>query len=177
MSATVCVSLFGKHACKCFGLLFNWPDTSVECSLVSVLVKTLKVWHVCLFSSEQRILLISNPLQNTLKELWTMIHFLLPGITRPFSDFPVKASTDQNQDYCHKLVIRLHRVGAASSQGTASFHGVQIFWTKLARLIFISGDFFRFNISFSPLSFAEFAGARLVLACQWKRFHPLHTAS
>lgn len=40
-----------------------------------------------------------------------MIHFLLPGITRPYSDFPVKAGTDQNQDYCHKLVIRLHRVG------------------------------------------------------------------
>lgn len=39
-----------------------------------------------------------------------MIHFLLPGITKPYSDFPVKAGTDQNQDYCHKLVIRLHRV-------------------------------------------------------------------
>lgn len=43
-----------------------------------------------------------------------MIHFLLPGITRSYSDFPVKASTDQNQDYCHKLVIRLHRVGYGS---------------------------------------------------------------
>ncbi|XP_061762916.1 E1A-binding protein p400 isoform X1 [Nerophis ophidion] len=59
---------------------------------------------------EQRILLINTPLQNTLKELWTMIHFLMPGITRPYSDFPVKAATDQNQDYCHKLVIRLHRM-------------------------------------------------------------------
>lgn len=67
--------------------------------------------YFCAFSSEQRILLINTPLQNTLKELWTMIHFLLPGITRPYSDFPVKAGTDQNQDYCHKLVIRLHRVG------------------------------------------------------------------
>ncbi|XP_077571213.1 E1A-binding protein p400 [Stigmatopora nigra] len=60
--------------------------------------------------SEQRILLINTPLQNTLKELWTMIHFLMPGITRPYSDFPVKAGTDQNQEYCHKLVIRLHRM-------------------------------------------------------------------
>uniref|UniRef100_A0A3Q2ZDZ3 E1A binding protein p400 n=1 Tax=Hippocampus comes TaxID=109280 RepID=A0A3Q2ZDZ3_HIPCM len=59
---------------------------------------------------EQRILLINTPLQNTLKELWTMIHFLMPGITRPYSDFPVKAGTDQNQDYYHKLVIRLHRM-------------------------------------------------------------------
>ncbi|MEQ2273633.1 hypothetical protein XENORESO_006701 [Xenotaenia resolanae] len=60
--------------------------------------------------SEQRILLIHTPLQNTLKEFWTMIHFLLPGITRSYSDFPVEAHTDENQDYCHKLVIRLHRM-------------------------------------------------------------------
>ncbi|CAL8343222.1 unnamed protein product [Lota lota] len=72
---------------------------------------TEKHWET-IFSlkSEQRLLLINTPLQNTLKELWTMIHFLLPGITRRYSDFPVKAGTDQNQDYCHKLVIRLHRM-------------------------------------------------------------------
>nr|XP_054587298.1 E1A-binding protein p400 isoform X4 [Nothobranchius furzeri] len=72
---------------------------------------TEKHWEtIFALRSDQRILLINTPLQNTLKELWTMIHFLLPGITRPFSDFPVKAGTDQNQDYCHKLVIRLHRM-------------------------------------------------------------------
>uniref|UniRef100_UPI0037E70BDD E1A-binding protein p400 n=1 Tax=Semicossyphus pulcher TaxID=241346 RepID=UPI0037E70BDD len=72
---------------------------------------TEKHWEtVFALRSEQRILLINTPLQNTLKELWTMIHFLLPGITRPYADFPVKAGTDQNQDYCHKLVIRLHRM-------------------------------------------------------------------
>ncbi|XP_028269255.1 E1A-binding protein p400 isoform X3 [Parambassis ranga] len=72
---------------------------------------TEKHWEtIFALKSEQRILLINTPLQNTLKELWTMIHFLLPGITRPYSDFPVKAGTDQNQDYCHKLVIRLHRM-------------------------------------------------------------------
>ncbi|XDV48782.1 hypothetical protein PO909_018152 [Leuciscus waleckii] len=60
--------------------------------------------------SQQRILLINTPLQNTLKELWTMIHFLLPGITHPYLSFPIKPGTDQNQDYCHKLVIRLHRM-------------------------------------------------------------------
>lgn len=60
--------------------------------------------------SQQRILLISSPLQNTLRELWTMIHFLLPGITRSYLDFPIQPGADQNQDYCHKLVIRLHRV-------------------------------------------------------------------
>ncbi|XP_037537104.1 E1A-binding protein p400 [Nematolebias whitei] len=72
---------------------------------------TQKHWEtIFALKSEQRVLLINTPLQNTLKELWTMIHFLLPGITRPFCDFPVKAGTDQNQDYCHKLVIRLHRM-------------------------------------------------------------------
>ncbi|XP_028980355.2 E1A-binding protein p400 isoform X4 [Esox lucius] len=70
-----------------------------------------KHWEtVFALKSQQRILLINTPLQNTLKELWTMIHFLLPGITRPYTDFPVKPGTDQNQDYCHKLVIRLHRM-------------------------------------------------------------------
>ncbi|KAK7933890.1 hypothetical protein WMY93_004786 [Mugilogobius chulae] len=72
---------------------------------------TQKHWEtIFAIKSDQRILLINTPLQNTLKELWTMIHFLLPGITRSYSDFPVKASTEQNQDYCHKLVIRLHRM-------------------------------------------------------------------
>nr|XP_020446076.1 LOW QUALITY PROTEIN: E1A-binding protein p400 [Monopterus albus] len=72
---------------------------------------TEKHWEtIFALTSEQRILLLNTPLQNTLKELWTMVHFLLPGINRPYSDFPVKAGTDQNQDYCHKLVIRLHRM-------------------------------------------------------------------
>lgn len=39
-----------------------------------------------------------------------MVHFLIPGISRPYLDFPVKAANEENQDYCHKLVIRLHRV-------------------------------------------------------------------
>ncbi|XP_035641364.1 E1A-binding protein p400 isoform X5 [Oncorhynchus keta] len=77
------------------------------------LIKNMSEKHwetIFALKSQQRILLINTPLQNTLKELWTMIHFLLPGITRPYTDFPVKPGTDQNQDYCHKLVIRLHRM-------------------------------------------------------------------
>uniref|UniRef100_A0A3Q2NNU0 E1A binding protein p400 n=1 Tax=Fundulus heteroclitus TaxID=8078 RepID=A0A3Q2NNU0_FUNHE len=71
---------------------------------------TPKHWETVFALREQRILLIHTPLQNNLKEFWTMIHFLLPGITRPYSDFPIEADTDENQDYCHKLVIRLHRM-------------------------------------------------------------------
>ncbi|XP_058245104.1 E1A-binding protein p400 isoform X2 [Hemibagrus wyckioides] len=72
---------------------------------------TEKHWEtIFTLRSQQRILLINSPLQNTLRELWTMIHFLLPGITRSYLDFPIQPGADQNQDYCHKLLIRLHRM-------------------------------------------------------------------
>ncbi|XP_074155978.1 E1A-binding protein p400-like [Sminthopsis crassicaudata] len=72
---------------------------------------TEKHWEA-LFSlrSQHRLLLIDTPLHNTLMELWTMVHFLIPGISRPYLDFPVKTTSEENQDYCHKLVIRLHRM-------------------------------------------------------------------
>ncbi|XP_062487540.1 E1A-binding protein p400 isoform X16 [Pezoporus occidentalis] len=72
---------------------------------------TEKHWEA-LFSlrCQHRLLLIDTPLHNTLMELWTMVHFLIPGISRPYLDFPVKAPNEENQDYCHKLVIRLHRM-------------------------------------------------------------------
>ncbi|MBZ3873370.1 E1A-binding protein p400 [Sciurus carolinensis] len=60
--------------------------------------------------SQQRLLLIDAPLHNTFLELWTMVHFLIPGISRPYLSFPLKAPSDENQDYYHKVVIRLHRV-------------------------------------------------------------------
>ncbi|XP_006874145.1 PREDICTED: E1A-binding protein p400-like [Chrysochloris asiatica] len=60
--------------------------------------------------SQQRLLLIDAPLHNTFLELWTMVHFLIPGISRPYLNFPLKAPNDENQDYYHKVVIRLHRV-------------------------------------------------------------------
>ncbi|XP_021113366.1 E1A-binding protein p400 isoform X4 [Heterocephalus glaber] len=60
--------------------------------------------------SQQRLLLLDMPLHNTFLELWTMVHFLIPGISRPYLSFPLKAPSDENQDYYHKVVIRLHRV-------------------------------------------------------------------
>ena len=41
-----------------------------------------------------------------------MVHFLIPGISRPYLHFPLKAPNEENQDYYHKVVIRLHRVCA-----------------------------------------------------------------
>ncbi|XP_047678904.1 E1A-binding protein p400 isoform X4 [Tachysurus fulvidraco] len=72
---------------------------------------TEKHWETIFkLRSQQRILLINSQLKNTLREMWTMTHFLLPGITRSYLDFPIQPGTDQNQDYCHKLVIRLYRM-------------------------------------------------------------------
>ncbi|XP_066466176.1 E1A-binding protein p400 isoform X2 [Tiliqua scincoides] len=72
---------------------------------------TEKHWEALLnLRSQHRLLLIDTPLHNTLMELWTMVHFLIPGISKPYLDFPVKAANEENQDYCHKLVIRLHRM-------------------------------------------------------------------
>nr|XP_033809929.1 E1A-binding protein p400-like isoform X2 [Geotrypetes seraphini] len=70
-----------------------------------------KHWDA-LFSlqSQYRLLLRDTPLQNNLMELWTMVHFLIPGISRKYLDFPVKLDNEESQDYCHKLVIRLHRM-------------------------------------------------------------------
>ncbi|XP_069071437.1 E1A-binding protein p400 isoform X6 [Pleurodeles waltl] len=72
---------------------------------------TEKHW-VALFNlkSQRRLLLRDTPLQNTMMELWTMVHFLIPGISRSYLDFPVKAGSEENQDYGHKVVIRLHRM-------------------------------------------------------------------
>ncbi|XP_078524091.1 E1A-binding protein p400 isoform X5 [Lissotriton helveticus] len=72
---------------------------------------TEKHW-VALFNlrSQRRLLLRDTPLQNTMMELWTMVHFLIPGISRSYLDFPVKTGSEENQDYGHKVVIRLHRM-------------------------------------------------------------------
>ena len=73
--------------------------------------------HLSLSHSQQRLLLIDAPLHNTFLELWTMVHFLIPGISRPYLHLPLKAPNDENQDYYHKVVIRLHRVCACGGRG------------------------------------------------------------
>uniref|UniRef100_A0A8C9CBN9 E1A binding protein p400 n=1 Tax=Phocoena sinus TaxID=42100 RepID=A0A8C9CBN9_PHOSS len=72
---------------------------------------TERHWEaVFTLQSQQRLLLIDAPLHNTFLELWTMVHFLIPGISRPYLHLPLKAPSEENQDYYHKVVIRLHRV-------------------------------------------------------------------
>ncbi|XP_018099649.1 E1A-binding protein p400 isoform X2 [Xenopus laevis] len=70
---------------------------------------TEKHWEAILnLPSQRRLLLRDNPLPHTWKELWTMVHFLIPGLSRAYLDFPVKDS-DQDHDYRHTISIRLHR--------------------------------------------------------------------
>eukprot|EP00069_Balaena_mysticetus_P010142 bmy_20537T0 len=72
---------------------------------------TERHWEaVFTLQSQQRLLLIDAPLHNTFLELWTMVHFLVPGLSRPYLHFPLKAPSEESQDYYHKVVIRLHRV-------------------------------------------------------------------
>ncbi|XP_053785012.1 E1A-binding protein p400 isoform X5 [Desmodus rotundus] len=76
-------------------------------------VKGLSERHweaVFTLQSQQRLLLIDAPLHNTFLELWTVVHFLIPGLSRPYLHLPLKAPNEENQDYYHKVVIRLHRV-------------------------------------------------------------------
>ncbi|KAM7145303.1 E1A-binding protein p400-like isoform 3-T8 [Macrochelys suwanniensis] len=72
---------------------------------------TEKHWEALFhLQSQHRLLLIDTPLPNSLRELWTMLHFLIPGISIPYLDFLVKAANEGTQDYCHKVAMRLHRI-------------------------------------------------------------------
>ncbi|KAM9330868.1 E1A-binding protein p400-like [Gastrophryne carolinensis] len=61
------------------------------------------------FPSQNRLLLRDTPLQNTWKDHWTMVHFLIHGISKPYLDFPLKTNGEESQENCHKLFIMLHR--------------------------------------------------------------------
>ncbi|KAM9118121.1 E1A-binding protein p400-like isoform 10-T11 [Pangshura tecta] len=110
-SFNVCITSYkqlfkGNHAF----MKVRWKYLVVD-EMQQIKNMTEKHWEA-LFNlrSQRRLLLIDTPLHNTLMELWTMVHFLIPGISRSYLDFPVKAANEENQDYCHKLVIRLHRM-------------------------------------------------------------------
>ncbi|XP_042297477.1 E1A-binding protein p400 isoform X17 [Sceloporus undulatus] len=110
-SFNVCITSYkqlfkGHHAF----MKMEWKYLVVD-EMQQIKNMTEKHWEA-LFSlhSQHHLLLIDTPLHNTLMELWTMVHFLIPGISKSYLDFPVKAANEENQDYCHKLVIRLHRM-------------------------------------------------------------------
>lgn len=78
-------------------------------------------WQMLLnFQSSRRLLLTGTPLQNSLMELWSLMHFLMPNVFQSHREFrewfanPVTGMIEGNSDYNESLIRRLHKVTAAS---------------------------------------------------------------
>uniref|UniRef100_A0A2C9JZS6 Helicase domino n=1 Tax=Biomphalaria glabrata TaxID=6526 RepID=A0A2C9JZS6_BIOGL len=74
-------------------------------------------WQMLLnFSSQRRLLLTGTPLQNSLMELWSLMHFLMPNVFQSHSEFkewfsnPLTGMIEGSQEYNESLVRRLHKV-------------------------------------------------------------------
>lgn len=76
-----------------------------------------KRWQTLLhFNTKRRLLLTGTPLQNSLMELWSLMHFLMPSIFRSRGEFkywfsnPLTAMVEGKSDVNRLLVSRLHGV-------------------------------------------------------------------
>ncbi|PZC74582.1 hypothetical protein B5X24_HaOG207634 [Helicoverpa armigera] len=73
-------------------------------------------WQMLLnFQTERRLLLTGTPLQNSLLELWSLMHFLMPDVFASHSEFrewfsEVAGIADGSNRYNEALVRRLHEV-------------------------------------------------------------------
>ncbi|XP_038215350.1 helicase domino-like [Zerene cesonia] len=73
-------------------------------------------WQMLLnFQTERRLLLTGTPLQNSLLELWSLMHFLMPDVFASHSEFrewfaPVAGIAEGSHRYSEALVRRLHEV-------------------------------------------------------------------
>ena len=74
-------------------------------------------WQTLLnFNSQRRLLLTGTPLQNSLMELWSLMHFLMPTVFSSHSDFrewfsnPLTGMVEGSQEYSESIVKRLHQV-------------------------------------------------------------------
>ncbi|KFD54150.1 hypothetical protein M514_04927 [Trichuris suis] len=74
-------------------------------------------WQALLnFNTTRRLLLTGTPLQNSLMELWSLMHFLMPNVFQSHSDFrewfsnPLTNMIDGSVEFDEQLVKRLHKV-------------------------------------------------------------------
>ncbi|XP_074640439.1 helicase domino-like isoform X2 [Tubulanus polymorphus] len=74
-------------------------------------------WQTLLnFQSQRRLLLTGTPLQNSLMELWSLMHFLMPHVFQSHRDFkewfasPLTGMIEGSQEYNENLIRRLHKV-------------------------------------------------------------------
>lgn len=71
---------------------------------------------ICLCCSHRRLLLTGTPLQNSLMELWSLMHFLMPHVFQSHREFkewfsnPLTGMIEGSQEYNEGLVKRLHKV-------------------------------------------------------------------
>ena len=75
-------------------------------------------WQTLLnFNSLRRLLLTGTPLQNSLMELWSLMHFLMPQVFQSHREFkewfanPLTGMIEGSHEYNEKLIHRLHKVG------------------------------------------------------------------
>lgn len=74
-------------------------------------------WQTLLnFNSMRRLLLTGTPLQNSLMELWSLMHFLMPNVFQSHKDFkewfanPLTGMIEGSHEYNESLIRRLHKV-------------------------------------------------------------------
>ena len=74
-------------------------------------------WQTLLnFNSKRRLLITGTPLQNDLMELWSLMHFLMPHVFQPHSEFknwfsqPLAGMVEGGEGVNMDLVSRLHGV-------------------------------------------------------------------
>jgi SNF2 family DNA or RNA helicase len=82
-------------------------------------IKNLKsqYWQTLLnFNTHSRLLLTGTPLQNSVMELWSLMHFLMPQIFQSHSEFkewfanPVSGMVEGTQEVNKQLISRLHAI-------------------------------------------------------------------
>uniref|UniRef100_A0A3P8W821 Helicase ATP-binding domain-containing protein n=1 Tax=Cynoglossus semilaevis TaxID=244447 RepID=A0A3P8W821_CYNSE len=82
----------------------------------SPLKKNIKCKLISPHFSHRRLLLTGTPLQNSLMELWSLMHFLMPHVFQSHREFkewfsnPLTGMIEGSQEYNEGLVKRLHKV-------------------------------------------------------------------